>query len=183
MIGVPTEIAFYLQRRRHCSADRLHLTEQSVDEAKLAISEIKREICNIREQLKNCLVRVSLENSKQYGNAISINDDVSNPRIPSFAGVVRREVARSIFATSHLQKELPSLKLLQQCDRESRRSQNVIISGLQNSDSDRELVDELFKELGVKVPLDLNVKLKRFISRKTDIPAWLLKVSTQVFEF
>ncbi|KAI0983686.1 hypothetical protein GJ496_003436 [Pomphorhynchus laevis] len=131
-----------------CSAERLHLTKQSVDEAKLAISEVKREICNIQEQLKNAC----------------INDDVNNPRIPSFAGVVRREVARSIFATSQLQKELPPLKLLQQCDRESRRSQNVIISGLQNSDSDKELVDELFKELGVKVPLDLNVKLKRFIS-------------------
>ncbi|KAI0980919.1 hypothetical protein GJ496_000166 [Pomphorhynchus laevis] len=144
-----------------CSAERLHLTKQSVYEAKLAISEVKREICNIQEQLKNCLVRGSLENSKQYGNTISINDDVSNPRISSFAVVVRREVAGSIFATSHLQKELPPLKLLQQCDRESRRSQNVIISGLQNSDSDRELVDELFKELGVKVPLDLNLTLKR----------------------
>ncbi|KAI0989628.1 hypothetical protein GJ496_008299 [Pomphorhynchus laevis] len=160
-----------------CSAERLHLTKQSVYEAKLAISEVKREICNIQEQLKNCLVRGSLENSKQYGNTISINDDVSNPRISSFAVVVRREVAGSIFATSHLQKELPPLKLLQQCDRESRRSQNVIISDLQNSDSDRELVDELFKELGVKVPLDLNVKLKRFISRKTDIPAC---VKTQI---
>ncbi|KAI0986027.1 hypothetical protein GJ496_010675 [Pomphorhynchus laevis] len=142
-----------------CSAERLHLTKQSVDEAKLAISEVKREICNIQEQLKNCLVRGSLENSKQYGNAISINDDVGNPRIPSFAGVVRREVARSIFATSHLQKELPPLKLLQQSDRESRRSQNVIISGLQNSDSDRELVDELFKELGVKLTLKRNYDL------------------------
>ncbi|KAI0982504.1 hypothetical protein GJ496_008738 [Pomphorhynchus laevis] len=76
-----------------CSAERLHLTKQSIDEAKLAISKVKREICNIQEQLKNRLVRGSLENSKQYGNAISINDDVSNQRIPSFAGVVRREVA------------------------------------------------------------------------------------------
>ncbi|KAI0980525.1 hypothetical protein GJ496_005832 [Pomphorhynchus laevis] len=36
-----------------CSVERLHLTKQSVDEAKLAISEVKREICNIQEQLKN----------------------------------------------------------------------------------------------------------------------------------
>ncbi|KAI0978315.1 hypothetical protein GJ496_002505 [Pomphorhynchus laevis] len=60
-----------LSKLHVCSAECLHLTEKSVDEAKLAISEVKREICNIQEQLKNCLVRESsLINVTGIDNAI-----------------------------------------------------------------------------------------------------------------
>ncbi|KAI0982418.1 hypothetical protein GJ496_006599 [Pomphorhynchus laevis] len=107
------------------------------------------------------------------------NDNYSHSKLEAsgktFAGVVRKEVARTVLDTSRIDHHSSTpLQIMKICAEENLRASNIIVTGLEVYSDDDAVIRDIFTEIGVQIPSECKINARRIPAYRQDIPAWLL---------